>query len=153
MRDQELDEQTEDKQMNWAGAGILVVGSPLFVISIMGHYWAEIAFKVYIWTAVAFVCILFFIERPSLKRKWLWIGMIPLAVLHSVLMYGLVVFNKSFPQIDQFPLATYSAMLLLIALEIGILCLILDKFRPKKDIQNSLPASSEGDSQDRRPAL
>jgi hypothetical protein len=139
--------------MNWAAAVILLMASPLFVISILGHHWAEIAFKVYIWTAAVFVCILFFIERPGLKRKWLWMGMIPLTVLHSVLMYGLVVFNEAFPTIDQVPVATYGAMLPLIALEVGILSFILDKFRPKKDSRDVLPATSEGDSKGRHPAL
>jgi hypothetical protein len=67
----EIDEQIEDKQMNWFAVGILALGSPLFVIAFMGHSWAEIACKVYVWTASVFGCILFFIERQSLKQKWL----------------------------------------------------------------------------------
>jgi hypothetical protein len=128
----ELDEQTEDKQMNWFAAGILALGSPLFAMAFMGHYWAEISCKVYVWTASVFGCILLFIERPSLKRKWLWKGMVPLVILHAAAMYGLVALNLAFPYIDRFPIATYGAIVPLAALEVGALEFVLGLFRPAK---------------------
>lgn len=132
-QEEELDEQTEDKQMNWFAYAILALGAPLFVMAFMGHYWAEIACKVYIWSASVFGCILLFIERPSLKRKWLWMGMVPLVIFHAAAMYGLVVFNLAFPQIDRLPIATYGAIVPLAGLEVGVLEFVLGWFRPAKD--------------------
>jgi hypothetical protein len=131
-KSQELDEQTEDKQMNWFAAGILVLGSPLFVMAFLGHDWAQIACKVYVWTASVFGCILFFLERPSLKRKWLWMGMVPLLILHSAAMYGLVVFNLAFPKIDRFPIASYGVIIPSVGLEVGLLEIVLGWFKPSK---------------------
>jgi hypothetical protein len=57
--------------------------------------------------------------------------MIPLIILHSAAMYGLVVFNETFPQIDHFPVATYGLIIPIAALETGLLCVILERFRPE----------------------
>ena len=142
MTDQEkMDEQVEDRQMNWFAAGVLALGSPLFVLAFMGHHWAEIACKVYVWTASVFGAILLFIERPSLRQKWLWIGMIPLAILHTAAMYGVVVFNLSYPQIDRLPIATYGTIVPLIGLEVGLLELVLEWFKP---VQHKRVQSEDG---------
>lgn len=130
---EDMDEQKENSQMNWFVVAVLAAGSPLFVLAFMDHYWAEIALKPYIVTASVFGYILLFAERKSLKELWLWMGMIPLLVLHSAAMYGLILFNETFPQIDRFPVAAYGALVPIMALEGGILYVILDKFRSKKD--------------------
>ena len=140
----QLDEQTENTQMNWFAAGILLLGSPLFVMAFMGHSWAEIACKVYVWTASVFGAILFFIERPSLKRKWLWMGMIPLTMFHCAVMYGLIVFNLAVPKIDRFPVATYGAMVPLVGLEVGVLELVLGWFKPAKRKERASRSESSG---------
>jgi hypothetical protein len=129
----DVDKQKENKQMNWFANALLVAGSPFFVLAFMDHHWAVVALKVYSCTAVIFGTILLFIERKSIKKRWLWIGMVPLLVLHTAVMYGLVIFNLAFPQIDRFPVATYGALVPLMALEGGILCYILNWFRPKKE--------------------
>lgn len=142
---EEMDEQKENTQMNWFVAAVLAAGSPLFVLAFMDHYWAEIALKPYIVTAGVFGYILLFAERKSLKERWLWLGMIPLVVLHSAAMYGLVVFNEAFPRIDRFPVATYGALVPIMALEGGILYVLVERFRPKKDRQGP-PAAVSGSS-------
>ena len=124
-------EQKENTQMNWFVGIILAIGSPLFVLVFTNHHWAEIALKVYVCSAAVFGSLLLFLERQSLRERWLWMAMVPLLVLHSAAMYGLVVFNQAFPQIDRFPVATYGALVPLMALEGGILYVILERFRPK----------------------
>jgi hypothetical protein len=126
------EQQKENTQMNWFVAVALAVGSPLYVLVWMDHHWAEIALKVYLVTAIVFGYILLFSERKYLKERWLWISMIPLLIFHSIAMYGLVLFNETFPQIDRFPVATYGMLVPLMTLEGVILFLILDRFRPRK---------------------
>jgi uncharacterized membrane protein len=132
---EEIDEQKENTQMNWFVAIVLAVGSPLLVLAYLDHYWAEIAFKVYLCTAAVFGSLLIFLERKFLRNRWLWIAMVPLLVLHSAVMCGLILFNESFPVIDRFPVATYGALIPLMALEEGIFYVLLERFRPKKDKQ------------------
>ena len=132
---EEMDEQTENSQMNWLVAVVLVAGSPLYVLVWMDRHWAEIAFKVYIVTASVFGYILVFSERESLKKRWLWVGMIPLVIVHAVAMYGLVRFNEAFPQIDRFPVATYGLLVPVMVVEVVILYLILNRFRPGRSNQ------------------
>ena len=124
------EDHEENTQINWFAAAVLAAGSPLIVLVFMNRHWAEVALKVYMGTAVVFGSLLLFIERKSLKKRWLWIGMIPLAIMHSIAMYGLVLFNDAFPGIDRFPVATYGGLVSLTALETGILYLVLDKFSP-----------------------
>lgn len=135
MSDLELDEQTENSQMNWFVAIVLAAGSPLYVLVWKDHQWAEIALKVYLVTASVFGYILLFSERKSLKRRWLWVGMIPLLIVHAVAMYGLVRVNETFPQIDRFPVATYGLLVPVMVVEGVILCLILNRFRPRSSNQ------------------
>jgi hypothetical protein len=129
---EEMDEQEENTQMNWAVAIMLVAGIPLYVLVWMGREWAQIALKVYLCTACVFITLLVFLERKSLKKKWLWIGLIPALLLHAALMYGLVCFNEAFPGIDRVPRATYGTLVPIVALETGILYALLERFRPKK---------------------
>ena len=141
----EMDEQREDTRINWFVGVALAAGSPFFVLTFMGHHWAEIALKVYLLTACVFGAILWTLERDYLKEKWLWTGMVPAAVLHGLAMYGLVLFNEAFPRIDRFPVATYGALVPLGALETGILYVLVERFRPKKDKQGP-PAAASGSS-------
>jgi hypothetical protein len=127
----EADAQRNNTQMNWFVGVALAAGSPLYVLVWKDQQWAEIALKVYLVTACVFGYILLFSERKSLKERWLWLGMIPLLIFHSVAMYGLVLFNEAFPQIDRFPVATYGMLVPLMTLEGVILFLILDRFRPE----------------------
>jgi hypothetical protein len=143
---EEVGEQKENTQMNWFVAAMLVVGSPFFVLASMNHHWADIALKVYIVTASAFGAILLFLERKYLKERWLWAGMIPVVLLHATAMWGLVLFNEAFPQIDRFPVAAYGALVPIGACEIGILYVVIEKFRPKKDSSESLSRDSDNDS-------
>ena len=69
-----MDEQKENKQINWFTAITLIAGTPLYVLIWKDHEWAEIALKVYLCTAIVFGSLLLFLERKSLKEKWLWIG-------------------------------------------------------------------------------
>jgi hypothetical protein len=112
----------------------------------MGHHWAEIAVKIYLLTACVFGAILWTLERKYLKEKWLWTGVVPAVVLHGLAMYGLVLFNEAFPQIDRFPVATYGALVPIGALETGILYALIERFRPKKDKQGASPAASGSSS-------
>jgi hypothetical protein len=126
------DERKENTQMNWLVAVGLAAGSPFYALVWMDHHWAEIALKVYLCTVTVFGSLLLFKEKRSLKKRWLWIGMVPLAVIHSAAMYLLVLFNEAFPQIDRFPVATYGLLVPLVTLEGVILYLILERFRPRK---------------------
>jgi uncharacterized membrane protein YhhN len=126
-----VDEQKENSQMNKFVAVVLAAGSPLYFLVWKDLQWAEIALKVYLVTAIVFGYILLFSERKSLKRRWLWAGMIPLLIVHAVVMYGLVRFNETFPQIDRFPVATYGLLVQVMVVEVVILCFILNRFRPK----------------------
>jgi hypothetical protein len=128
---EELDESAEDRQGNWMVAVILVLGSPILVMALLGHSWAKIALKVYLSTAFVFGCVLVFAEKASVKRKWLWIGMVPAAVVHAGLMYGLVMINRALPQMDRFPVATYGVLAPLWVLETGLIYSIVERFRPK----------------------
>ena len=127
-------EDKENSQMNWFVAVVLVVGSPLIVEVFMNRPWAEVALKIYSCTAVVFGSLLLFLERKSLKERWLWTGIVPLLVVHAAFMYGLARFNMAFPRMDRFPVATYGALVPLCAVEGGILYVILERFRPKTDI-------------------
>jgi hypothetical protein len=134
---EEMDEQKENTQINWFVGVVLAAGVPLYVLVWMGHHWAEIAVKIYLLTACVFGALLWTLERKYLKEKWLWAGMVPVIVLHGLAMYGLVLINEAFPQIDRVPVATYGALVPVGALEIGILYVIVERFRPKKDGQGS----------------
>jgi hypothetical protein len=129
---EKVDEQKENTHMNWFVAGVLAAGSPLYVLVWMDHHWADIALKVYLVTAIVFGYILVFSEWKSIKKRWLWLGMIPLLIVHTFAMYGLVRFNEIFPQIDRFPVATYGLLVPLMTFEGVVLFFILDRFRPKE---------------------
>ena len=126
-------EENENTRMNWFVAIVLIAGVPLYAEVWNGHPWAEIALKVYLCSATVFGSLLFFLERKSLRKRWLWIGMAPLLILHGAVMYGLVLFNEAFPRIDRVPVAAYGALVPAMALETGILYVILERFRPKAE--------------------
>jgi hypothetical protein len=128
----DLSSQQEDSRMNVYAAVTLVIAAPLFVMAFLGHEWAKIDLKVFLSTVVVLGSLLLFLERDSLKKRWLWLGMIPICLLHAAAMYGLVAANETFPQIDRFPVATYGLLLPAIALECGILYAILERFRPRE---------------------
>jgi len=141
-----VDEGKENTQMNWAAALILIAGIPLYLLVWKGSDWAQISLKVYLCTACVFVTLLVFLERRSLRKRWLWVGLIFLLPLHAALMYGLIRFNKAFPGIDRVPRAPYGALVPLVALETGVLYALIELFRPKKKENSSLPKSTGSDS-------
>jgi hypothetical protein len=144
--DGDMNEQRENTQINWFAGITLAAGMPLYVLVWTGREWAPIALKVYLCTAVVFGTLLLFLERKSLKKKWLWIGLIPTIPLHAALMYSLVRFNEMYPAIDRVPRATYATLIPVVALETGILYAFLELFKPKKDGRESSKRSTRSDS-------
>jgi hypothetical protein len=123
-------EQKENLQMNWFAGVVLILGSPLFILTFLGHNWAELILKVYLCTSAVFGSLLLFIERKALNQGWLWWGMIPNIAIHSLIMYGVISLDRIYPQIDRFPVATYGALIPIVVVEVVVYSIILDWFKP-----------------------
>jgi len=109
---------------------IVLLGSPIFILGVTGHHWAWIALKVYLWTAIVFGTLLS-LERSQLRRQWLWYALMPLLLLHGLLMCCLIYINMTNPMLDDFPTATYGAMLGLMVLEGNWFYKVLERRRAK----------------------
>lgn len=120
---------TQGHRINQVLTVLAISGLPLFVLSCLGHHWAEVVVKVLICTVVIFGVLLWVLEREYLDQRWLWLLMIPLILIHFGAMLGLVWLNISFPQMDDFPLFTYPALLPIIVVEGTVFYMLVEKIR------------------------
>ena len=110
--------------------GIVILtfgGIPFFFVH---SIWSEILFKVYLLTTfLLFIVINSYWE--SIKEFWFLKAIIVIILIHSGIVFAIGKINLEFPEIDRLPMATYSALTLLLGVEVLISLRIIESCRPK----------------------
>jgi len=108
---------------------VLVVsgGVPLLFVHAS---WATTALIGYSLTAVLFG-ILLIGEYPPLGSRWFWKAMIPIIIIHSAIVFGLVLLNLEIPEMNRLPRVVYGFLGIVVAVEWYFSLHIVEAFRPK----------------------
>lgn len=108
---------------------LLGLGAPLLFVHVR---WATAGFIAYTLSA-AFFGIAMPGEYPPFGTKWFWRTMPLILVIHSAIVWGLVILDLDVPQIHSLPRILYGFLAVIVMLEWKVALWLLDLWRPSWD--------------------
>jgi len=111
----------------------------IFVVAALGGIpflfihgvWGELLLKIYLLTTFLLL-IVFYAYWESTKELWFWKAMIPILLIHSLVIFGLVKLNTQFPEIDRIPGVDYGALTLVLTAEALVSRRFIEAMRPRR---------------------
>ena len=88
-------------------------GLPLLFINAA---WASLALKAYLLTTLLFGALLV-PEYPPVRSGWFWKATLSIAVMHLLILVGLVAVSLEVPEVDELPRMMYGVLALVLVLE------------------------------------
>jgi hypothetical protein len=110
-------------------AVVVCFGLPFLFLHVA---WANAALIGYSLTAVLFGVLLIG-EYPPFGTNWFWKTMVPIIIVHSVVVVGLVTLTLEFPEINRLPRVAYGLLAVIVAAEWRLALRILETFEPKRE--------------------
>jgi hypothetical protein len=106
---------------------VLCGAAPFFFLSAS---WANAALMAYLPTAVLFGLLLP-ADYPPIHSRWFWKAMAPTAVLHIVVVIGLIALNFEIPALNRLPRILVGFVGIVAVLEWRVALLLIQAFEPK----------------------
>jgi|SRR5580704_16476074 hypothetical protein len=91
--------------------------------------WARAALLGYLLTGLLFGVVLVG-DYPPFGTSWFWKAMIPIVLVHSAIVFGLVWLDLNLPEINRMPRWLYGFAVLILVLEVQLSGRIIDAFQP-----------------------
>ena len=106
---------------------VLCGAAPFFFLNTS---WANAALMAYLLTAVLFGLLLP-ADYPAIHTTWFWKAMTPIAVLHLVVVIGLIALNFEIPAINRLPRILVGFVGIVAVLEWRVALRLIQIFEPK----------------------
>jgi hypothetical protein len=106
---------------------VVCCGLPLLFLH---EAWANSALIGYSLTAVLFG-ILLIGEYPPFGTGWFWKTIVPVIIVHSMVVLGLVTLTLEFPEINRLPRVVYGLLGIILVAEWRLALRIIGTFGPK----------------------
>lgn len=94
-------------------------------------YWVHAALLAYLLTAGLFGIVLLG-EYPPFRTAWFWKTMVPIVVVHSAIVGGVVWLNLEVPGINKAPRALYGFASLILAIEWRLSVRLINALEPRR---------------------
>ena len=121
-------ERTIDRQGTIRLVLILCGAAPFFFF--LSTSWARAVLLAYIPTAL-FFGLLLVPDYPPLGTSWFWKAMIPIVVVHSGIVFGLVWLNLNMPAMNKMPRVLYGFVGVILMIEWRLSLRIISTCQPK----------------------
>jgi hypothetical protein len=107
---------------------VLCGATPFFFF--LHKSWGHGALLAYLVTA-CFFGLLLVPDYPPRGTSWFWKAIIPIVVIHSALVLGLLWLNLLVPEVNRMPRALYGFAVIIVLIEWRLSVRIIDAFEPK----------------------
>jgi hypothetical protein len=92
--------------------------------------WARLTLEAYFLTAFLFGALLV-PEYPPVGTRWFWKAILPIAVMHSAVVFGLVMLSLEIPEINRLPRMVFGFLAVILVAEWRLALRIIETFEPR----------------------
>ena len=92
--------------------------------------WARLTLEGYLLTALLFGALLV-PEYPPVGTRWFWKAMLPIAIMHSVIVFGLVMLSLQVPEINRLPRMVFGFLSVILVAEWRLSLRIIETCEPR----------------------
>ena len=94
--------------------------------------WARLTLEGYLLTALLFGALLV-PEYPPAGTRWFWKAMLPIAIIHLAVVFGLVTLSLEVPEINRLPRMVFGFLSVTLVAEWRLSLLIIETFEPREE--------------------
>jgi hypothetical protein len=106
---------------------------PLLIVYLVGHGWLPIL-QTFLATFYCYGYNFYVQQGEHLSELWLWRGILATALLHLLLLIGIVWSDKTFPNAASKPIVFIPALVVGLALESALIDRIIESVQAKSDL-------------------
>jgi hypothetical protein len=110
---------------------LVLIGCMGFPLLFVNALWAGVALRAYLLTALLFGALLAG-DYPPFGGRWFWKAVLPIAVMHSFVVFGLVIVGLEFPEVNGLPRLVYGFLAVILVGEWRLSLRIIEACRAKE---------------------